>query len=111
MKKKIAVVGLGNICKKGYMPVLGAKQDLELMLYNRSSGPLAEIQLKYRVEYGTNNLDQLIKDQPEGAFVLTATDSHFLIVSQLLESGIDVYVEKPATTNADETKKLAENNF
>jgi len=108
MKKKIAVVGLGNICEKAYMPVLGVNNNIALMLYNRSAEPLAEMQEKYRVEYGTNDLEELIADQPEGAFVLTASDSHYSIVKKLLENGIDVFVEKPATTHAYETKELAE---
>jgi lactate dehydrogenase-like 2-hydroxyacid dehydrogenase len=56
MKKKIAVIGMGNICKKAYMPILGVNNDLDLMLYNRSPEPLKEIQAKYRVNYGTNDL-------------------------------------------------------
>lgn len=108
MKKKIAVIGMGNICKKAYMPILGVNNDLDLMLYNRSPEPLKEIQAKYRVNYGTNDLDQLIADKPEGAFVLTASDSHFAIVKKLLENDIDVFVEKPATMHLAETKELAE---
>lgn len=108
MNKKIAVLGMGDICKKAYMPILGVNPDLDLMLYNRSPEPLAEMQKKYRIEYGTNSLDKLILDQPEAAFVLTASDSHFSIVKKLLESKIDVYVEKPAAMHVHETEELAE---
>ena len=68
MKKKIAVIGLGSICQKAYMPILGAQKDLELMLYNRSPEPLADTQKKYRIDYGTNSIDQLIDDKPQAAF-------------------------------------------
>ncbi len=108
MKKKIAVVGLGDICKKAYMPILGANKELELMLYNRSQQPLAEMQGKYRIKYGTNDLDQLISDQPEAAFILTSSDSHYSITRKLLENGIDVFVEKPATMHTNQTIELAE---
>lgn len=57
MKKKIAVLGLGSICLKAYMPILASQKDIELMLYNRSHEPLADTQEKYRIDYGTNNLD------------------------------------------------------
>lgn len=107
MKKRIAVIGMGDICKKAYLPILGVNKDLELMLYNRSPEPLVEMQEKYRVDHGTNELDQLISDQPEGAFVLTASESHFSIVKKLLENDIDVFVEKPATKHLSETKELA----
>ena len=108
MKKRIAVIGMGDICKKAYLPILGVNKDLELMLYNRSPEPLVEMQAKYRVDYGTNELDQLIADKPGGAFVLTASDSHFSIVKKLLENDIDVFVEKPATMRLSETKELVE---
>jgi virulence factor len=108
MKKKIAVIGLGSICQKAYMPILGAQKDLQLMLYNRSPEPLADTQKKYRIDYGTNNLDQLIDDQPQAAFVLTSSDSHFEIVKLLLQNDVDVFVEKPATMDIDETRILAE---
>jgi len=108
MKKKIAVLGLGSICQKAYMPILGAQKDLELMLYNRSLDPLADTQEKYRIDYGTSNLDQLIDDKTQAAFVLTSSDTHFEIVKHLLQNGVDVFVEKPATMDADETRVLAE---
>jgi virulence factor len=108
MRKRIAVIGLGGICQKAYMPILGAQKDLELMLYNRSPEPLADTQKKYRIDYGTNNLDQLIDDQPQAAFVLTSSDSHFEIVKLLIQNDVDVFVEKPATMNVDETRILAE---
>jgi len=108
MKRKIAVIGLGSICQKAYMPILGAQIDLELMLYNRSPEPLADTQKKYRIDYGTNSLEQLIDGQPQAAFVLTSSDSHFEIVKLLLQNDVDVFVEKPATMNVDEARILAE---
>ena len=108
MKKKMAVIGLGNICKKAYMPVLAAHEDMALMLYNRSPEPLAEMQSLYRIDYGTSSLDKLIQDGPQGAFVLTSSDSHYEIIKRLLENGVDVFVEKPATTQSGQTRELAE---
>ena len=108
MDKRIAVIGMGDICEKAYMPLLSTYKNLELMLYNRSPEPLAKMQKKYRIEYGTNDLEELINDHPDGAFVLTASDSHYMITKQLMENGIDVYVEKPATMRVEETQELAE---
>lgn len=107
-KRKIAVIGLGGICKKAYMPILTADADLELLLYNRSPEPLAEMQAKYRIDQGTTSLDDVIDRQPDAAFVLTASGTHFDIIKRLLENGVDVFVEKPATLHSWETKTLAE---
>ncbi len=42
------------------------------------------------------------------AVVATPTTTHFEIARQLLESGIDVMIEKPITASADEARKLIE---
>jgi virulence factor len=107
-KRKIAVVGLGGICRKAYMPILTADAGIELILYNRSPEPLAEMQATYRIEQGTNSLGEIIDRRPDAAFVLTASSTHFEIVKKLLENGIDVFVEKPATLHSWETRTLAE---
>ena len=107
-KKKIAIIGLGNISKKAYLPILTADPTLDLVFYNRSPGPLAEMQATYRIAQGSTNLDEVLDHQPDAAFVLTASESHFAITKQCLENGIDVFVEKPATLHASDTTTLAE---
>ncbi len=107
MGKKIAIIGLGGIARKGYLPILSAYDGIDLLLYNRSPEPLKEIQARYRIEHGTSSLDEVIHSKPDAAFVLTSTTSHFSIVKMLLENDIDVFVEKPATLHSWETKALA----
>ncbi len=106
--KKIAIIGLGGIARKAYLPVLGAQKDIEFLLYNRSLEPLQDVQARYRFAKGFTDLDELIRNEPTAAFVLTAPQTHFDIVSKLLRNGIDVLVEKPATLHAEQTRQLAE---
>ena len=107
-KMKVAVIGLGDIAQKAYLPILGVNEDIDLMIYNRSPEPLKFIQKQYRIENGTTSLEDLINQKPQVAFVLTSPASHFNMVKQLLQNGIDVFVEKPATYYSHETQELAE---
>ena len=107
-KMKIAVVGLGDIARKAYLPILTSYDGLDLLFYNRSKAPLEEYQKRYRVAHGTTSLEEVVDRQPTAAFVLTASPSHFEIVKTLLNAGIDVFVEKPATLHSSETRELAE---
>ncbi|MDY6847285.1 MAG: Gfo/Idh/MocA family oxidoreductase [Chloroflexota bacterium] len=107
-KIKAAIIGLGDIAQKAYLPILTSHTAVDLMLYNRSPEPLIRIQNQYRIESGTTSLEEVINSKPQAAFVLTSSSSHFNIVKHLLENEIDVFVEKPATLNSWETEELAE---
>jgi len=108
IKRKVVMVGLGDIAQKAYLPILTAYKGLDLTLYNRSPERLKSTQARYRIKEGTTSLEQVIESQPDAAFVLTASPSHFAIVKQFLENGVDVFVEKPATLHSWETQELAE---
>ncbi|MEA4908960.1 MAG: Gfo/Idh/MocA family oxidoreductase [Anaerolineaceae bacterium] len=105
---KLAVVGLGDIAHKGYLPLLSGWEGTQLMFCTRSQSRLDQAMQRFRVQQGTTDLDELIAWQPQAALVLTATVSHFEITHKLLQAGIDVLVEKPATLHASQTRTLAE---
>jgi len=107
-KIKAVIIGLGDIAQKAYLPILSSHHAVDLMLYNRSPKPLEKTQSQYRIKEGTTSLEEVIENKPQAAFVLTSSPSHFYIVKQLLENGIDVFVEKPATQHSWETEELAE---
>jgi predicted dehydrogenase len=44
----------------------------------------------------------------DGAVVATPTTSHFEVASELLEAGVDVMVEKPITSTAEEAQRLVD---
>jgi virulence factor len=108
MAMSVAVIGLGSIAKKAYLPVLSAWEGIELLLCSRNSASVAKIQAQYRIERGSNSLEQLIDWRPEVALVLTPSNTHRAIAEQLLLAGINVYVEKPLTLSLDESRNLAE---
>lgn len=103
---KIAMIGIGNIAQKAYLPILARKRNIELILCSRNELVLERLFLEYKVGEHTTNIDDLISLGIDGAFVHTATPSHYEICKKLMENGISVYVDKPVTESLYETRAL-----
>lgn len=108
MAMSVAMIGLGDIAQKAYLPVLSVWREIELLLCSRNPDGVADIQTQYRIRRGTTNLDELLDWRPQVAFVLTPSTTHREIIERLLLAGIDVFVEKPLTLTLAETRYLAE---
>ncbi|MCL4560726.1 MAG: Gfo/Idh/MocA family oxidoreductase [Chloroflexi bacterium] len=104
---RIAILGLGGIAQKAYLPLLTGRADLEILLSARTEASVRQTQARYRIEQGTTDLDEVLNRRPEAAFVLTPNDTHYEIARRLLEGGVDVYLEKPAALSATEAEDLA----
>lgn len=105
---RAAVVGLGSIAEKAYLPLLTGWQGLELVLHCRTRETVEQYQAQYSVPHGTDDFEDVLTMEPDVAFVITPSDTHYVIARQLLEAGIDVYLEKPATLRSEDTRSLAE---
>ena len=104
----IGVIGLGEIAGKAYLPVLGSMEGIDLALCSRSEETVQRVQRQYRISNATTHLADLVKMGITAAFVLSPTETHAAIGRTLLENGVDVYFEKPATLTSQETQALAE---
>jgi virulence factor len=105
---KIGIIGLGDIAKKAYLPVVSELKDIEFHIYTRNTEVLTDISKKYRFPHIHFSLSSLIDSGIKGAFVHSSTESHEDIVRELLENGIHVYVDKPITYHLETTKELVE---
>ncbi|AWK51806.1 gfo/Idh/MocA family oxidoreductase [Clostridium beijerinckii] len=103
---KVGIVGLGDIAKKGYLPVLSEKEGIELVLCTRNTETLNKLSKKYRIAETVNTVEELIEKGIDAAFVSTATDGHFQVAEKLLRSGINTYIDKPISMNFHETEKI-----
>ncbi len=103
---KIAIIGLGGIAQKAYLPVFAEMENVEIHLYTRNSLKLKQLSEKYRFPHIHQSIDSLIEAGIEAAFVHSSTASHPEIVRQLLEKQIPVYVDKPISDNIKETRAL-----
>ncbi|HEX5168201.1 MAG TPA: Gfo/Idh/MocA family oxidoreductase [Cyclobacteriaceae bacterium] len=102
---KIGIIGLGDIARKAYLPVI-CQRDLEPHLFTRNEEKLRETGRQYGINNLHTSLDSLIESGIQGAFVHSATSSHFAIVEKLLLNDIHVYVDKPLTSDYTSSELL-----
>jgi virulence factor len=103
---KIAMIGLGDIAEKAYLPVLAAQPALDLHLCTRNSARLDRLGDAYRIADRSTSVDDVIKAGVDAAFVHAATEAHPEIVELLLSAGIHVYVDKPIAYTLAEAERL-----
>ncbi|WP_370410620.1 Gfo/Idh/MocA family protein [Streptomyces fradiae] len=94
---KVGCIGLGDIARKAYLPVLTALPGVELHLQTRSRATLGELGDTYHLPAARRHadLDSLLAAGLDAAFVHAATSAHAEIVTRLLEAGVPTYVDKP----------------
>ncbi|WP_054882318.1 Gfo/Idh/MocA family protein [Yersinia rohdei] len=104
-KLRVGIVGLGGIAQKAYLPILAQELDWQLV------GAFSPNQIKaqpvcdsYRMRY-FSRLDALAA-QCDAMFVHSSTASHFQVVSELLQAGIHVYVDKPLAETLEQSEQL-----
>ncbi|MFJ8931175.1 MULTISPECIES: Gfo/Idh/MocA family oxidoreductase [unclassified Streptomyces] len=105
---KVGVIGLGDIAKKAYLPVLGARPALELHLQTRTPATLTEVadQLRVPASQRHADLDSLLAQGLDAAFVHAPTTAHPEIVTRLLEAGVPTYVDKPLAYELADSERL-----
>jgi virulence factor len=103
---KIGIIGLGDIDKKAYLPVLSEKEDIDLVLCTRNADTLISLSKKYKIQETVQTVDELITKDIDAAFVSTATGEHFETAKKLLNSGINIYIDKPISMNFHETERI-----
>lgn len=104
----IGIIGLGEIAKKAYLPVLSSLEGIDLAICSRSQSNVAQVQNQYRIPRATTHFDDLFRMGIQAAFVLTPSETHASITTELLNHKVDVFLEKPATLHSSETQALSE---
>nr|WP_322975212.1 Gfo/Idh/MocA family oxidoreductase [Peterkaempfera bronchialis] len=104
----VAVIGLGDIAQKAYLPVLTAQPGLDLHLMTRDRAKLDRIGDGYRLPHRHTELDAVIDAGVRAAFVHASTDQHVPIVERLLAAGVDVYVDKPLDYRLSGARRLVD---
>jgi virulence factor len=109
MKKRIGIIGLGDIAQKVYLPLLSKHEQVNIVgLLSRSEATVNRLGEMYRIDHTYTVLSDLIKQEPQAVFVHTPTETHGEIVKQCLLHGIDVYVDKPLSYEISESAEMAE---
>ncbi|KAA9374184.1 Gfo/Idh/MocA family oxidoreductase [Microbispora cellulosiformans] len=103
---RVGIVGLGDIARKAYLPVLAATPGIEPLLCTRDRAVLDRLGDAYRIGARFDALDGLIGAGIDAAFVHAATEAHVPVVTALLEAGVHVYVDKPLAYDAEASAGL-----
>ncbi|MEU7030821.1 Gfo/Idh/MocA family oxidoreductase [Streptomyces sp. NPDC046275] len=107
---KVGCIGLGDIARKAYLPVLAALPGVELHLQTRSRTTLDELGDTYHLPPARRHADlgSLLAAGLDAAFVHAATTAHAEIVTRLLEAGVPTYVDKPLAYDYADSEGLVE---
>ena len=103
---RIAMVGLGDIAQKAYLPIIATLSDVEVVLCSRNGAQLARLAARNRIRQFTTDIGELASMNIDAAFVHTATESHESVVSRLLSFDINVYVDKPLAYTLREARSM-----
>jgi virulence factor len=103
---RIAIVGLGAIARKAYLPIVATLGDVEVVLCSRNRAELASLAASNRIRELTTDIGELASMNIDAAFVHTATESHENVVCRLLEQGSHVYVDKPLAYTMGEAERM-----
>lgn len=103
---KIGIIGIGDIAKKAYLPIISRYKELDIVLCSRNDNNLKEVISSYRGMSYVTSIDDLIGSDIEAAFVHTSTSAHFKICKILLLNNIHVYIDKPVSYHIEEVREL-----
>ncbi|MER7348706.1 Gfo/Idh/MocA family oxidoreductase [Streptomyces aurantiacus] len=105
---KVGCIGLGDIARKAYLPVLATQPGVELHLQTRTPATLERVAAAHHVPGARRHtdLDSLLAQGLDAAFVHAPTAVHPEIVTRLLEAGVATYVDKPIAYELADSERL-----
>jgi virulence factor len=105
---RVGVIGLGDIARKAYLPVLAVNPSLEVHLCSRGADALAAVGDALRIPHRHRDVGQLLAAGIDAAFVHVATGAHVEIVTTLLKAGVPTYVDKPLSYELSTSARLVD---
>ncbi|TMV50666.1 Gfo/Idh/MocA family oxidoreductase [Paenibacillus mesophilus] len=109
MKRKVGIIGLGDIAQKAYLPVVAHDPRIEIAaVMSRSKETAERIGETYRIAGRTTDLSELLAQELDAVFVHSPTETHAEIVTACLERGVHVYVDKPLSYKLEESERMTE---
>ncbi len=103
---KVGMVGIGSIAQKAYLPVLGVRSDVDLLIASRNQEVIRHVGRQYRIQQQFSQVDELIGAGVDAVFVHTSTESHAAIMRLLIANGIPVFVDKPIAYTLSESEAV-----
>ncbi|MGY3865276.1 Gfo/Idh/MocA family protein [Aeromonas bivalvium] len=104
---RIALIGLGDIAQKAYLPLLASDEGVTPLLCTRNPAVLGKLARQYRVAECFTEVDALLGSRPDAVMIHAATSVHRTLAEQCLRAGIPTFVDKPLCDNLAEAETLA----
>lgn len=104
---RIALIGLGDIAQKAYLPLLASDERITPLLCTRSPEVLGKLARQYRISECFTEVDTLLGSRPDAVMIHAATSVHFELAKTCLQAGIPTFVDKPLCDSAAEVEVLA----
>ncbi len=103
----IAAIGLGNWGRNHLRTFAGLPGCRVKYMHDQDRSALEELSPLYPGIRPVETLEPILADpEVRAAVVATTARSHYELARQVLESGKDVFIEKPMTMEAEESEKL-----
>ncbi|MBB5937195.1 Gfo/Idh/MocA family protein [Streptomyces zagrosensis] len=105
---KVGCIGLGDIARKAYLPVIAAQPGVEPHLTTRTPATLHSVGDALRIPAAQRHphLDSLLAAGLDAAFVHAPTGAHAEIVTRLVEAGVPTYVDKPIAYELADSQRI-----
>ncbi|WP_192456722.1 Gfo/Idh/MocA family protein [Musicola keenii] len=102
---RIGMVGLGDIARKAYLPVLSQQLNWTLAgAYSPNQQKAHQICGQYRMPCAASL--SALAEQCDAVFVHSSTATHYEVVHALLMAGVHVYVDKPLAETLAQAEAL-----
>ncbi|WP_282943241.1 Gfo/Idh/MocA family oxidoreductase [Paenibacillus sp. RC67] len=109
MKKRIGIIGLGDIAQKVYLPLLSSNDNVHIVgISSRTPATVERIADQYRIEGRYESVEALLAEEPEAVFVHSPTETHYDVVMACLKKKVAVYVDKPLSYVYQESEAMAQ---
>ncbi|WP_421158204.1 Gfo/Idh/MocA family protein [Aeromonas dhakensis] len=92
---RIALVGLGDIAQKAYLPLLASDERVTPLLCTRNPAVLAKLARQYRIAERFTEVADLLASRPDAVMIHAATAVHLELATQCLRACIPTFVDKP----------------
>jgi predicted dehydrogenase len=105
---RIGIVGVGWWAASNHLPILEARNDVELVGVCRlGQAELRQVQDQFDIAFGTESFDELLDTVPmDGIIIASPHRFHGQQTLKALNKGLHVLVEKPMTVDSAEARAI-----
>ncbi|TNI18738.1 Gfo/Idh/MocA family protein [Aeromonas dhakensis] len=104
---RIALVGLGDIAQKAYLPLLASDERVTPLLCTRNPAVLDKLARQYRIAERFTEVADLLASHPDGVMIHATTAVHLELAVLCLRAGIPTFVDKPLCDTLAGVESLA----